>query len=154
METDHLVLSTVRKVDVRLPEKRNSWREAGPPHHHDNKVDSDQKVFNKKLSLYCMRALQRKVCGARSNPGEGKGNGQLRDISSIKILSQLHDREFVNEPLPNLEGKGSGNGRRHDQYMQVPRECREPRATSSRVGTTKRASGFSGALKFGRSEPS
>ena len=43
-----------RKVDVRLPEKGNSyshgarpvhklpWREAGPPNHHDDKVDSDQ----------------------------------------------------------------------------------------------------------------
>jgi len=39
-------------VDVRLPGKGNSnlgkrefklpWREAGPPNHHDDKVDSDQ----------------------------------------------------------------------------------------------------------------
>ena len=39
-------LSTVlqscsRKVDVRLPGKL-PWREAGPPNHHDDKVDSDQ----------------------------------------------------------------------------------------------------------------
>ena len=27
------------------------WREAGPPHHHDDKVDSDQWVVNKELSL-------------------------------------------------------------------------------------------------------
>ena len=26
-------------------------REAGPPNHHDDKVDSDQQVFNKELSL-------------------------------------------------------------------------------------------------------
>ena len=34
----------VRKVNIRLPEKRNShaWREAGPPNHHNDKVDSDQ----------------------------------------------------------------------------------------------------------------
>ena len=33
-----------RKVDIRLPGKgiSNSWREAGPPNHHDDKVDSDQ----------------------------------------------------------------------------------------------------------------
>jgi len=30
-----------RKVDVRLPGKGN-WHEAGPPNHHDDKVDSDQ----------------------------------------------------------------------------------------------------------------
>jgi len=27
------------------------WREAGPPTHHDDKVDSDQQVVNKELSL-------------------------------------------------------------------------------------------------------
>ena len=34
-----------RKVDVRLPEKKEfklPLREAGPPNHHDDKVDSDQ----------------------------------------------------------------------------------------------------------------
>ena len=29
------------------------WREAGPPNHHDDKVDSDQQVVNKELSLCC-----------------------------------------------------------------------------------------------------
>ena len=28
------------------------WREAGPPNHHDDKVDSDQEVVNTELSLY------------------------------------------------------------------------------------------------------
>jgi hypothetical protein len=28
-----------------------SWREAGPPHHHDDQADSDQTVVNKELSL-------------------------------------------------------------------------------------------------------
>ena len=27
------------------------WREAGPPNHLDDKVDSDQQVVNKELSL-------------------------------------------------------------------------------------------------------
>jgi len=27
------------------------WREAGPPNHHDDKVDSDQYVVNKELAL-------------------------------------------------------------------------------------------------------
>ena len=30
-----------RKVDVRIPGKL-PWREAGPPNHHDDNVDSDQ----------------------------------------------------------------------------------------------------------------
>ena len=41
-----------RKVAVRLPGKGNSWREAGPPNHHDNTVDSDQQVVNEELSLF------------------------------------------------------------------------------------------------------
>ena len=47
----------VRKGDVRLPGKRGfklPWREADPPNHQDDKVDSDQKVVNKELSL-CRR---------------------------------------------------------------------------------------------------
>ena len=33
-----------RTVDVRLPERefKLPWREAGPPNHHDDNVDSDQ----------------------------------------------------------------------------------------------------------------
>ena len=34
-----------RKIDVRLPEKKEfkpPWRKAGPPNHHDDKVDSYQ----------------------------------------------------------------------------------------------------------------
>ena len=27
------------------------WREAGPPNHHDDKVDSDQYLVNKEVSL-------------------------------------------------------------------------------------------------------
>jgi len=38
--------------EFRLP-----WREAGPPYHHDNKVDSDQKVVNKELSLCVVAPL-------------------------------------------------------------------------------------------------
>jgi hypothetical protein len=33
------------KREFKLP-----WREAGPPNHHDDKVDSDQQVVNKELS--------------------------------------------------------------------------------------------------------
>ena len=49
-----LSVPSPRKVDVRLPGKGNSklpWRKAGPPNHHDDKVDSDQLVVNKELSL-------------------------------------------------------------------------------------------------------
>ena len=31
------------------------WREAGPPNHHDEKVDSDQQVVNQELSLRAPR---------------------------------------------------------------------------------------------------
>ena len=34
------------KREFKLP-----WREAGPPNHHDDKVDSDQWVVDKELSL-------------------------------------------------------------------------------------------------------
>ena len=34
------------KREFKLP-----WREAGPPHHHDGNVDSDQCVVNEELSL-------------------------------------------------------------------------------------------------------
>ena len=40
----------LKKVDMRLPGKL-PWREAGPPNHLDDKVDSDQLVVNKELSL-------------------------------------------------------------------------------------------------------
>jgi hypothetical protein len=32
-------------------ESKTPWREAGPPNHHDDKVDSDKLVVNKELSL-------------------------------------------------------------------------------------------------------
>jgi len=35
------------------------WREAGPPNHHDDKVDSDQYVVNKELSLCACLAKRR-----------------------------------------------------------------------------------------------
>ena len=35
------------KREFKLP-----WREAGPPNHHDDKVDSDQKIVNEELSLW------------------------------------------------------------------------------------------------------
>ena len=35
---------------------RRTVREAGPPNHHDDKVDSDQQVVNKEFSLLEPRA--------------------------------------------------------------------------------------------------
>ena len=35
------------------------WREAGPPNHHDDKVDSDQQVVDKELSLSLAAKLDR-----------------------------------------------------------------------------------------------
>jgi len=35
------------------------WREAGPPNHHDDKVDSDQYVVNKELSPSLSLSLDR-----------------------------------------------------------------------------------------------
>jgi len=57
------------KREFKLP-----WREAGPPTHHDDKVDSDQQVVNKKPSLLGwdpVRALQSKFTeGDRSQADE------------------------------------------------------------------------------------
>ena len=64
----HLVSGT-RKVDVKLLGKGISnshgdpWREAGPPNHHDDKVDSDQQVVNKELSLMLLERVDRRVLG-------------------------------------------------------------------------------------------
>ena len=41
-----------RKRGFKLP-----WREAGPPNHHDDKVDSDQNIVNKELSLTRARVV-------------------------------------------------------------------------------------------------
>jgi hypothetical protein len=49
-----------RKVDRKATGKReckNSWREAGPPDHLDDKVDSDQQVVDKEISLSYIRFL-------------------------------------------------------------------------------------------------
>ena len=45
---------STRQVDRRLPGKgkSNSWREAGPANHNDDKVDSDQQVVKKEVSLF------------------------------------------------------------------------------------------------------
>jgi len=48
----HDEVRRTRKVDIRLPGKV-PWREAGPPNHLDDKVDSDQSVVNKELSVRC-----------------------------------------------------------------------------------------------------
>jgi len=45
-------LGEAGKVDARLLGKgKLPWRETGPLNHHDDKVDSDQQVVNKELSL-------------------------------------------------------------------------------------------------------
>ena len=51
------------KREFKLP-----WREAGPPYHHDDQVDSDQKVVNKEFSLcrerrqWCSSLMWRILC--------------------------------------------------------------------------------------------
>jgi len=44
------------QVEFKLP-----WREAGPPKHHDDKVDSDQEVVDEELSLLGRRP-QTEIC--------------------------------------------------------------------------------------------
>jgi len=52
------------KREFKLP-----WREAGPPNHHDDKVDSDQYVVNNELSLLAVdRGDGRGVGGALGLP--------------------------------------------------------------------------------------
>ena len=47
------------------------WREAGPPNHHNDKVDSDQEVVNKELSL------------DRTDPGRRRGRGSTGSRPSL-----------------------------------------------------------------------
>jgi len=42
----------IRVSDTWKREFKLPWREAGPPNHHDDKVDSDQQVVNKELYLW------------------------------------------------------------------------------------------------------
>ena len=49
IERDDLVYDSreaVCKKEFKLP-----WREAGPPNHHDDKVDSDKQIVNIEYSL-------------------------------------------------------------------------------------------------------
>ena len=48
------------------------WREAGPPNHHDDKVDLDQQVVNKALSLYA-QALKGSGCRVLGLRDRGSG---------------------------------------------------------------------------------
>ena len=58
-------LSDNKCVCVSGREFKVPWREAGPPNHHDDKVDSDQQAVNKELSLGQVRrrAAERLVAG-------------------------------------------------------------------------------------------
>jgi len=51
---DHHEVQNDQRVQIQATWKREfklPWREAVPPNHHDDKVDSDQQVVNKELSL-------------------------------------------------------------------------------------------------------
>ena len=52
------------KREFKLP-----WREAGPPNHHDDKVDSDQWVVDKELSLVLEMGAPRHVLGPVDSDG-------------------------------------------------------------------------------------
>jgi len=71
------------------------WREAGPPNHHDDNVDSDQQVVNKELSLSRCRRIA--WCGWRYSP---KGGCRL-PLSS--------DLERIQGHLPHKKPKYSLN---------------------------------------------
>ena len=43
------------------PERGLLWREAGPPNHHDDHVDSDKEVVNKEVPLSCRSWLDQNV---------------------------------------------------------------------------------------------
>ena len=46
------------KKNFKLP-----WREAGPPNHHDDKVDSDQKVVNTFLARFSSSTMRSEPAG-------------------------------------------------------------------------------------------
>jgi len=44
-------VTRVKKKDLDEAARKLGWHQAGPPNHHDDKVDSDKQVVNKELSL-------------------------------------------------------------------------------------------------------
>ena len=59
------------------------WREAGPPHHVDDEVDSDQRVANKELSLWWQRAAEAALgrsCGDAHSNRDAHSNSETRIV--------------------------------------------------------------------------
>ena len=58
------------------------WREAGQPDHHDYKVDSDQWVVNKELSLSIRRRAQQSGEPSGADRVTHSKRGSLRSVLS------------------------------------------------------------------------
>ena len=89
---------------MRLRGFKLSWREAGPPNHLNDKVDSDQEVFNTELSLsgrLVQSGLRAVVPVARPQNYSGERKGPV-----------LERRVFF--PLSVQERKNGEEKRGHD----------------------------------------
>ena len=62
------------KREFKLP-----YRDADPPNHHDDKVDSDQQLVNKEVSLRCRDAETVKAA-------DGRGKTTWKDSLSLCTL--------------------------------------------------------------------
>ena len=82
------LVTWVWKREFKLP-----WREAGPPDHHNDKVDSDQYVVNNELSLWGLGFRVSCVQQGQSHfRGEGFG---FSECVGFGIQSWLLSRERV-----------------------------------------------------------
>ena len=79
------------KREFKLP-----WREAGPPDHHDDTVDSDQQVVNKELSLRTSEAIDDVGVG---RDAEEEGGGQHSRLRRREMQRKPAQREFFSDNL-------------------------------------------------------
>ena len=88
-------------------ELKLSWREASPPNHLDGKVDSDQKVVNKELSLFegFESGLNHSLSLSTHPPDPAIHNCFSRDISdgnrALRIFLPLVLLAFRDQPSAN-----------------------------------------------------
>ena len=78
------------------------WREAGPAHHPDAKVDSDQWVFNKELSLCSCSAGARTTRHRRMPKTRNASSSAVRPLSSA-VERIWHRQDSQSQILPLAE---------------------------------------------------
>jgi len=77
-------------VQFKLP-----WREAGPPNHHDDKVDSGQKVVTKELYLQVKDARPMVTQATKPEFGDYQCNAALFSLSLLLSSLELSDTKSL-----------------------------------------------------------